>query len=161
MTPEHKIAYHHLGDMLRRVDRQGSRYQVVCDDGAIDHPPTAATGSTVAEAAADCASQLRAGGWVPSHARLEWARHTTSGNHTLDMLMDGAVLNVAVIVSIEQVLTQTYHHYTNIPARRAAVVPKRGTRFDSLEDAATHIAEWCAANLPNLHLPPFPSGDSQ
>ena len=114
------------------------------------------TAVTVAEAAADCAAQLRAAGWTPSHARLEWARHTTSENHTLDMLMDGAVLNVAVIVSIEQVLTQTYHYYTNIPARRAAVVPKRGTRFDSLEDAATHIAEWCAANLPSLHLPPFP-----
>lgn len=92
----------------------------------------------------------------PIQARLEWTHHTTSGTHTLNMLMDGVVLHVAVIVSIEQVLTQRYHYYVGIQTRRIVGAPRRDTRFDSLEDAVAHLAEWCATNLPSLPLPPFP-----
>lgn len=150
MTPEHKIAYHHLGDMLRRVDRQGSRYQVVCDDGAIDHPPTAATGSTVAEAAADCAAQLRAAGWVPTHPRLEW--ESSKWQHHLCFLMDNFRVELFFVSNGANGWTVWRRHDADNEVAACRV---------TAPVAAAHVAEWCAANLPNLHLPPFPSGDSQ
>ena len=153
----HRIAAARLGPALHNVTRGGPTadewlVQVVPPSG----PLLSARAAGLEEAIGEAEAQLRAAGWVPSHPRLEWAHHATSGTHTLDMLMDGAVLNVAVIVSIEQVLTQRYHYYVGIQTRRIAVAPRRDTRFDSLEDAVAHISEWCATNLPSLPLPPFP-----
>ena len=74
MTHEaRKIARHYLGDRLHWIGRGGPHadlwiVQAWPDRGHMLH----ASAPTVAEAAADCASQLRATGWTPTHARLEW-----------------------------------------------------------------------------------------
>ena len=68
-----KIARHHLGDRLHWIGRGGPTadewiVQAWPDTGHMIH----AHAPTVDAAAADCAAQLRAAGWSPSHARLEW-----------------------------------------------------------------------------------------
>ena len=70
-----KIARHHLGDRLHWIGRGGPHadlwiVQAWPDKGHM----LSAQGATVDAAAADCASQLRATGWTPTHARLEWER---------------------------------------------------------------------------------------
>jgi hypothetical protein len=150
MDPETRIAHHHLGDMFRRVDRQGSRYQVVCDDGAIDHPPTAATGATVAEAAADCAAQLRAAGWVPTHARLEWeprpARTALSedGNQeaSANLRLHVGTIRPLLVLWIRQDQGDVW------------TWPGWDVR-GKLPEVLKAVADYVAANLP-YHLPPFP-----
>ena len=71
MNPEEqdrRIVHHHLGDTFWVIHR-GSPPSVFVSWGKVEH---LATAPTLDAAAAECAARLRAGGWVPTHPRLEW-----------------------------------------------------------------------------------------
>ena len=147
MTPETRIARHHLGDRLHWIGRGGPHadlwiVQAWPDQGHM----LSAQGATVAEAAADCAAQLRAAGWVPTHARLEWQRH--QGGCELRLCLDAH----------SQVLFTAEEHYK--PDRYNLSADHNGDEEVLWECPAAEvfafIAEWCATALPSLHLPPFP-----
>ena len=148
----HKIARHHLGDRLHWIGRGGPTadewiVQAWPDTGHMIH----AQAATVDKAATDCASQLRAAGWVPTHPRLESRK--AHGAHELRLCIDRHT----------QVLFSAEDHWKT---------GKDGQLLYNLSDihddatislwecpaaeVSAYIAEWCAANLPSLHLPPFP-----
>ena len=123
-----RIARHHLGDRLHWIGRGGPHadlwiVQAWPDKGHM----LDAQAATVDAAAADCAAQLRAAGWVPSHARLVW--YAGEEGFTLSLCIDQLV----------QVL------WMWLPADGL----DRATKIRSIQT-------WCAATLPSLHLPPFP-----
>ena len=152
MTPEEtRIARHHLGDTLTTLMRGGPHaadWIVFARHGTTE---VSARAPTVDAAAADCAAQLRAAGWSPSHARLEWRR--AHGAHELRLCIDH---HAQVLFSAED------HWKTGRDGQRLY-------NLSDVHDDATislwecpaaevfaYIAEWCAANPPSLHLPPFP-----
>jgi len=150
MTPDqaHKIARHHLGERLHWIGKGGPTadewiVQAWPDTGHMIH----AQAATVAEAAADCAAQLRAAGWTPSHARLEWA------DNRLYLCME----STRFVVATYQLPTCDV-----LPTCDLLIHPdfSKWRRYYSQAAMVAAIAEWCAANLPSLWLPPFP-GDSR
>lgn len=137
MDLDHKIARHHLGDTLTNITRGGPTAGDWIVFARHDATEASARAATVAEAAADCASQLRAAGWTPSHARLEWA------DNRLHLCMDRTRLPVATYL---------------LPACDVLIHPdfSEWRRCYSQAAMVATVAEWCVTNLPSLHLPPFP-----
>jgi len=143
-TEAHRIASHHLGDTLTVVTRGGPTGDdwiiVACDDIG-GHVVRSARAATVDAAAADCAAKLRAAGWSPSHARLEWADN-----------------RLYLCIGRTRFVVATYL----LPGADLLFHPGQSGWIRGLDAAgiAAECAEWCAANLPSLHLPLFP-GDSR
>ena len=141
MTHEaRKIARHYLGDRLHWIGRGGPHadlwiVQAWPDRGHMLH----ASAPTVAEAAADCASQLRATGWTPTHARLKWRRNQ------LTLVVGCAPFPVATVVALHDDAAVLFHPDAKPWEHRLNVV-----------EALEAVTKWCAENLPSLHLPPFP-----
>ena len=142
-TEARKIARHHLGDRLHWIGRGGPTadewiVQAWPDTGHMIH----AQAPTVDAAAADCAAQLRAAGWVPSHARLEWERKEAS-------------LSLALCVGSARIpIADILHVFGKVKLFLHTQVWRRRNTTDEAEAVAI-ISEWCAANLP-YHLPDFP-----
>jgi len=137
-----KIARHHLGERLHWIGRGGPTadewiVQAWPDTGHMIH----AQAATVDAAAADCAAKLRAAGWSPSHARLEWADN-----------------RLYLCIGRTRFVVATYL----LPGADLLFHPGQSGWIRGLDAAgiAAECAEWCAANLPSLHLPLFP-GDSR
>jgi hypothetical protein len=102
----------------------------------------------VDEAAADCAAQLRAGGWVPTHARLEWGRDFD--DFYLLFRLDSFRARVWTGKLYSNGTGWVYNDsdrrlYNDKPLSEAEIL-------------ATIVA-WHAAKMPSLHLPPFPTDD--
>ena len=133
------IARHHLGDRLHWVGRGGPHadlwiVQAWPDTGHM----MSAQAATVDAAAADCAAQLRAAGWAPTHERLEWI------HGCLYLHVGSTKFIVATTIGY--------------PGGWAALIQPGchdWYRCTEQADAVAHVVEWCAANLP-YHLPPFP-----
>jgi hypothetical protein len=140
----HKIARHHLGDQLISVYRGGpyaDQWTVHVGSPSVGIPGGLFTAATPDEAAREAAAQLRAAGWVPTHPRLEW------GDNRLYLYTGKTRFVVATYL---------------LPACDVLIHPdfSEWRRCYSQAAMVATIAEWCAANLPNYHLPPFP-GASQ
>lgn len=148
MTPETRIARHHLGDTLERVQRGGPHADDWTVKAAGPSGMVICTAATVDEAAADCAAQLRAGGWVPTHARLEW--HSRKWQHHLRLHLDNYTADVMFAAEFQGGMWSVFNRTLTTDDDR---ILSRATR----EQAAATIAEWHAATLPSLHLPPFPT----
>ena len=139
-----KIARHHLGDRLHWIGRGGPHadlwiVQAWPDKGHM----LSAQGATVDAAAADCAAQLRAGGWVPTHARLEWER-------------DGDAIRLVLLldkVRSVQLDGQLFDNGTGWLAFESADIAGYPAIVATMIAAAER---WHAATAPSLHLPPFP-----
>ena len=134
-----RIARHHLGDRLHWIGRGGPHadlwiVQAWPDKGHM----LDAQAATVDAAAADCAAQLRAAGWVPTHARLEWRRNQ------LTLVVGSAPFPVATVVALHNDAAVLIHPDAKPWEHRPNVA-----------EALEVVAAWCAANLP-YHLPPFP-----
>ena len=146
MDPEARlIARHHLGDRLHWIGRGGPHadlwiVQAWPDKGHM----LSAQGATVAKAAADCAAQLRAAGWVPSHARLEWERFKGTSSYGLFLRLDGYK---------RQLLGVVQHHGSEWGVYDEE---EETWTYAPFADLQTAIGWWHAATLPSLHLPPFP-----
>ena len=163
MTPieARKIARHHLGDRLHWIaTSQGSGWIKLpgtptdewCGDEyawviGVTDSAIQGRGKTLDAAAADCAAQLRAGGWVPTHARLEW--HSRKWQHHLRLHMDNYTADVMFAAESQGGLWSVFNRTLTTDDDR---ILSRATR----ETAAAVIAAWHAAALPSLHLPPFP-----
>ena len=148
MTPDEarKIARHHLGDTLTHIMRGGPHaadWIVFARHGTTE---VSARAPTVDAAAADCAAQLRAAGWVPSHARLEW--RSNRWQHHLRLCIDRLSPELLFAAQFQD---GTWNVFDRINDAEPCIL-RRGTT----ETAAATVAEWCATNLPSLHLPPFP-----
>ena len=147
-----KIARHHLGDRLHWIGRGGPTadewiVQAWPDTGHMIH----AQAPTVDAAAADCAAQLRAAGWSPSHARLEW--RSSHGDHELRLCIDH---HAQVLFSAEEHWktgkdSQTLYHLSDVHDDATTSLWECPAA-----EVFEYIAEWCATNLPSLHIPPFP-----
>jgi len=140
------IARHHLGDRLHWIGRGGPHadlwiVQAWPDKGHM----MSAQAATVDEAAADCAAQLRAGGWVPTHARLEWERFKGTSSYGLFLRLDGYK---------RQLLGVVQHHGSEWGVYDEE---EETWTYAPFADLQTAIGWWHAATLPSLHLPPFPT----
>jgi len=142
MTPETRIARHYLGDSLLRVEENlwSKHWNVFFGAGKV------AIASTVEEAARDAADQLRAQGWTPTHARLEWQPYRYGVSLYLH------------IDSHQQRLFNADH-----TSRGTFTLSDVNASCDDVmgygltaAGVMAAVAEWCAAHLPSLHLPPFP-----
>ena len=101
------------------------------------------TAVTVAEAAADCAAQLRAAGWTPSHARLEWERDGDALR--LLLRIDGwqhPVLSGQLFDNGSGWIGNEQQDIAGYPATAAHIFRQ--------------VQRWHDATLRSLHLPPFP-----
>ena len=130
------IARHHLGDALADIMRGGPHaddWIVFASYGGAEFSNRAPTPEA---AAADCAAQLRAAGWVPTHARLQWRRNQ------LTLIIGSAPFPVATVVALHADAAVLIH-------------PDAKPWEHRLNVALEVVAAWCAANLP-YHLPPFP-----
>ena len=140
-----KIARQHLGDTLTTLMRGGPHgddwvvYAFACGTEASAHAPT------VDAAAADCAAQLRAAGWNPSHARLEWEPY--ADGFRLVLRLEGVSAPLWWMMDHDGWFANTCDN-----------VNPEGGDYETrpLAEIVRIIAEWCATNLPSLHLPPFP-----
>ena len=135
------IARHHLGDTLTNIMRGGPHaadWIVFASYGGAEFSNRA---PTIAEAAADCAAQLRESGWTPTHARLEW--RSVRWQHFLHFRFDSLDTQVA---AASQFGDGTWRLYYRGVAHQVA----------DAKNAAAVIAEWHATALPSLHLPTFP-----
>ena len=144
MSLETRIARHHLGDRYHWHGRGGPTtdswiVQAVPIDGLM----IVGKGGSVEAAARDAADQLRAQGWTPTHARLEWRRNQ------LTLVFGSAPFPVATVVALHDDAAVLIHPDAKPWEHRLNVA-----------EALEYVAEWCAANLQSLHLPPFP-GDSR
>ena len=140
------IARHHLGDRLHWIGRGGPHadlwiVQAWPDKGHM----LSAQGATVDAAAADCAAQLRAAGWVPTHARLEWERFKGTSSYGLFLRLDGYK---------RQLLGVVQHHGSEWGVYDEE---EETWTYAPFADLQTAIGWWHAATLPSLHLPPFPT----
>jgi hypothetical protein len=145
-----RIANHHLGPTLSSIGRGGPYGDDWIIRAAIEAGEVSAQAATVAEAAADCASQLRAAGWTPSHARLEW--RSNGWQHYLHLCIDRLSPELLFAAQFQDGAWNVFNRTNDA----APCILRRGTT----ETAAATVAAWHAANLPSLHLPPFP-GASQ
>ena len=153
MTPEEarKVARQHLGDALVSLARGGPHSDDWIVVACADIGARSARAPTVDAAAADCAAQLRAAGWSPSHTRLEW--RSSHGDHGLRLCIDH---HAQVLFSAEEHWKtgrdgQTLYHLSDVHDD-ATISLWECPAAEVFE----YIAEWCATNLPSLHLPPFP-----
>ncbi len=153
MDPEEArlIARHHLGDRLHWIGRGGPHadlwiVQAWPDKGHM----LSAQGATVDEAAADCATQLRAAGWVPTHARLEWeprpARTALSEDGdqeaSANLRLHVGTIRPLLVLWIRQEQGDVWT-WPGWDVRR------------KLPEVLKAVADYVAANLP-YHLPLFP-----
>ena len=148
MTPEQatRIARHHLGEQLIHIYRGGpyaDQWTVQVATASVFNPTGLVTAATPDEAARLAAAQLRAAGWSPSHARLEWA------DNRLYLCMDSARF---VVVTYQLPTCDV------LPICDLLIHPafSKWRRYYSQAAMVAAIAEWCATNLPSLHLPLFP-----
>ena len=142
----HKIARHHLGDTLTSLMRGGPTAGDWIVFACHDQTEVSARAATVAEAAADCAAQLRAAGWVPTHPRLEW--RSNDWQHYLHLCIDRLSPELLFAAQFQDGTWNVFNRTNDA----APCILRRGTT----KTAAARVAEWCATNLPSLHLPPFP-----
>jgi len=141
-----QIAFHHLGDRLHWIGRGGPHADLWIVQAWPDRGHMlSAQGATVDEAAADCAAQLRAAGWVPSHARLEWERFKGTSSYGLFLRLDGYK---------RQLLGVVQHHGSEWGVYDEE---EETWTYAPFADLQTAIGWWHAATLPSLHLPPFPT----
>jgi hypothetical protein len=152
MTPEeaNKVARHHLGETLTSIMRGGPHGDDWIVFARHDATEASARAATVAEAAAEAAAQLRAAGWTPSHARLEW--RSNGWQHYLHLCIDRLSPELLFAAQFQDGAWNVFNRTNDA----APCILRRGTT----ETAAATVAAWHAANLPSLHLPPFP-GASQ
>ena len=136
-----RIARHHLGDTLHRCYCGGAHADVWCVEATYQGAYHLGCAPTPEAAAVAVATQLRAAGWVPSHARLEW--RSVRWQHFLHFRLDNLDKQVA---AASQFGDGSWRLYCR------GDTPAVATR----EEAAAVIAAWHAAALPSLHLPPFP-----
>ena len=132
------VVYDHPGESVGwkiLVQRPAGR-SVLYADG----PETGPAGKAACEAA-----YRRAAGWVPSHARLEWTREFDDFSLVFHYdalpvkLWSGKLYSNGTGWAFND---STGNLYNGSPLPKAEIV--------------RIIAEWCAASLPSLHLPPFP-----
>lgn len=139
-----RIARHHLGEHLRDVVPVGSGYNVLIHLG--DGGYRSAFASEAEDLPAVCqeaAAQLRAAGWTPTHARLEWRRNQ------LTLVVGSAPFPVATVVALHADAAVLIHPGMKPWEHRLNVA-----------EALEVVAEWCAKNLP-YHLPPFPGASDE
>ena len=122
-----RIARHHIGDTLHRCYRGGAHADVWCVEATYQGAYHLGCAPTPEAAAVAVATQLRAAGWVPTHARLVW--YAGEEGFTLSLCIDQLV----------HVL------WMWLPADGL----DQATKIRSIQT-------WHAAALPSLHLPPFP-----
>ena len=145
------IARHHLGEHLRDVIPVGSGYNVLIHLG--DGGYRGAFASEAEDLPAVCqeaAAQLRATGWVPTHARLEWeprpARTALSedGNQeaSANLRLHVGTIRPLLVLWIRQEQGDVW------------TWPGWDVR-GKLPEVLKAVADYVAANLP-YHLPPFP-----
>ena len=141
-----KIARHYLGEYLRYVVPVESGYNVLIHlkDGGY----TSAFATEAEDLPAVCreaAAQLRAAGWSPSHARLEWEPY--ADGFRLVLRLEGVSAPLWWMMDHDGWFANTCDNVT----------PEGGDyETRPLAEIVRIIAEWCATNLPSLHLPPFP-----
>ena len=144
-----KIARHHLGDALVSLARGGPHSDDWIVVACADIGARSAHAPTVGAAAADCAAQLRAAGWSPSHARLEWEPY--ADGFRLVLRLEGVSAPLWWMMDHDGWFANTCDNVT----------PEGGDyETRPLAEIGRIIAEWCATNLPSLHLPPFPGADN-
>jgi len=150
MTPEEarKIARHHLGEQLIHIYRGGpyaDQWTVQVATASVFNPTGLVTAATPDEAARLAAAQLRAAGWSPSHARLEWEPY---------------INGFRLVLRIEGVGTPLWWmmNHDGWFANTCDNVTQEDGDYDTmpLAEIVRIIAKWCATHLPSLHLPPFP-----
>jgi hypothetical protein len=155
-----KVARHHLGDRYHWHGRGGPH----ADGWIVQAVPNAGhmivgKGDSVEAAARDAADQLRAQGWTPSHARLEWQRRPAETSAERDPMPESANL----VLQIGRLDAPLYVLSIEADPDEPDMWCCQGRGpvfvFGPLSEVLAAIAEWCAANLP-LWLPPFP-GDSR
>ena len=134
-----RTARHHIGDTLHRCYCGGPLADVWCVEAAHKGKYYLGCAPTPEAAAVAVATQLRAAGWVPSHARLEWRRNQ------LTLVVGSAPFPVATVVALHADAAVLIHPDAKPWEHRLNVA-----------EALEVVAEWHAANLPSLHLPPFP-----
>lgn len=152
MTPEkaHEIARYHLGDRLYSVGRTGPHanewtVQAVPMSGHMVH----ATAPTPDEAARAAADQLRAAGWRPTHARLEWERDGDG----FDLVLRVDKYERTVLcgeIFADGTGWATLENYDHTESDCLALHPT------PTAEVLAAVTAWHAAHLPSLHLPPFP-----
>ena len=140
---ETRIARHHLGDALVSLARGGPHGDDWIVVACADIGARSARAPTVDAAAADCAARLRAAGWTPTHARLEWRRNQ------LTLVVGSAPFPVATVVALHADAAVLIHPGMKPWEHRLNVA-----------EALEVVAEWCAKNLP-YHLPPFPGASDE
>ena len=148
----HRIASARLGPALHNVTRGGPAadewlVQAVPPSG----PLLSARAAGLEEAIGEAEAQLRAAGWSPSHARLEW--RSSHGDHELRLCIDH---HAQVLFSAEEHWKtgkdgQALYHLSDVHDD-ATISLWQCPAAEVFE----YIAEWCATNLPSLHLSPFP-----
>ena len=141
-----KIARHYLGEYLRYVVPVESGYNVLIHlkDGGY----TSAFATEAEDLPAVCreaAAQLRAAGWSPSHARLEWTREFD----------DFSLVFHYDALPVKLWSGKLYSNGTGWAFNDSSGNLYNGSPLPKAEIVRI-IAEWCATNLPSLHLPPFP-----
>ena len=143
----HRIAAARLGPALHNVTRGGPAadewlVQAVPPSG----PLLSARAAGLEEAIGEAEAQLRAAGWVPSHPRLEW--RSNGWQHYLYLCIDRLSPELLFAAQFQDGTWNVFNRTNDA----APCILRRGTT----ETAAATVAEWCAANLHSLHLPPFP-----
>jgi len=147
LTPEEatRIARHHLGDTLHRCYRGGAHADLWCVEAVYQGSYQLGCAPTPEAAAAAVATQLRAAGWVPTHARLEWERFKGTSSYGLFLRLDGYK---------RQLLGVVQHHGSEWGVYDEE---EETWTYAPFADLQTAIGWWHAATLPSLHLPPFPT----
>ena len=97
------------------------------------------------EEEADTAAAAADAGWSPSHARLEWTREFD--NFSLVFHYDA--------LPVKLWSGRVYGNGTGWAFNDSSGSLYNGSPLPKAEIVRI-IAEWCAANLPSLPLPPFP-----
>jgi len=155
-----RIARHYIGGRLSelRPPRDGYGW-IVCTlpeffPGATwsAMPALFVEGATPEEAAREAAAQLRAAGWTPTHARLEWEDCGSDVVH-LRFKVDNARLHVATC-------RHAYRYYYTVEIFAKAGKPAPKDRHLTKESRWSAVAEWCRETFPNYYLPPFPETPS-
>jgi len=140
-----------IGRFWLVVRRDGWRLEF--SQSSISTPDFVASGpetGPAGKAAAEAAARLRAAGWTPSHARLEW--RSNDWQHYLHLCIDSLSPELLFAAQFQDGTWNVFNRTNDA----APCILRRGTT----KTAAARVAEWCATNLPSLHLPPFP-GASQ
>jgi hypothetical protein len=140
-----KIARHHLGDTLTTAIRGGPHaadWIVFACHGTTE---ASARAPTADKAASACAAQLRAAGWSPSHARMEWTREFD----------DFSLVFHYDALPVKLWSGKLYSNGTGWAFNDSSGSLYNGSPLPKAEIVRI-IAEWCAAHLPSLHLPLFP-----